>query len=304
MLVLTLTHCPPALRGDVTKWLLEIDQGVYVGNVSARVRDLLWERIKEHANCGKAIMVFSSGKSEQKFSFYTHDSAWQPIDYDGIKLMMRPHPEWKKHVPPPASNEKKRKSLKKAIEEKTKEIPIPKKENPHQYDAYVVIDIETTGLSVTEDVIIEVGAIKVQKGVIHSTYQAMIKTDRKLPEVIVSLTGITDKMLHEEGKEAMEVFQQFFSFIGDAPIVVHNQDFEFKFLNEACARNGFPLLKNQCHDTLAIARTTVKKIKNYKLQTLIKHFSIEAKGYHRSLEDCFATMQLFEKLNQIRSASN
>lgn len=45
MIVLTLTDCPIALRGDLTKWLLEINTGVYVGRVSARVRDYLWERV-------------------------------------------------------------------------------------------------------------------------------------------------------------------------------------------------------------------------------------------------------------------
>ena len=42
MIVITLTDCPPKVRGDLSKWLLEISTGVYVGNLSARVRDELW----------------------------------------------------------------------------------------------------------------------------------------------------------------------------------------------------------------------------------------------------------------------
>ena len=45
MIVITLTKVPPALRGDLTKWCQEIQTGVYVGNVTARVREKLWERI-------------------------------------------------------------------------------------------------------------------------------------------------------------------------------------------------------------------------------------------------------------------
>ena len=45
MIVVTLTDCPPRLRGDLSKWLLEINTGVYVGQMNARVREKLWERI-------------------------------------------------------------------------------------------------------------------------------------------------------------------------------------------------------------------------------------------------------------------
>ena len=45
MIVITLTDCPPKLRGDLSKWLCEINTGVYVGNLSGRVRDELWERV-------------------------------------------------------------------------------------------------------------------------------------------------------------------------------------------------------------------------------------------------------------------
>ena len=54
MIVITLTDCPPALRGDLTKWLQEINTGVYVGHVSARVRDEIWKRVRESAKGGPA----------------------------------------------------------------------------------------------------------------------------------------------------------------------------------------------------------------------------------------------------------
>jgi len=60
MIVLTLTNCPPSIRGELTRWLLEIDTGVYVGRVSARVREQIWHRVQKHVLNGRAIMKFHS----------------------------------------------------------------------------------------------------------------------------------------------------------------------------------------------------------------------------------------------------
>lgn len=54
MIVVTLTKVPQSLRGDLTKWYQEVQTGVYVGNVSARIRDLLWDRINRNIGSGEA----------------------------------------------------------------------------------------------------------------------------------------------------------------------------------------------------------------------------------------------------------
>jgi len=91
MIVLSLNDCPTSLRGDLTKWLIEISTGVFVGNVSARVRDKLWERVRSSIKQGKATLVYSM-HNEQRLDFRIHNSEWEPIDFDGIKLMLRPSP--------------------------------------------------------------------------------------------------------------------------------------------------------------------------------------------------------------------
>jgi CRISPR-associated protein Cas2 len=91
MVVITLSECPISLRGDLTKWLLEINTGVFVGKISARVRDNLWERIRESIRNGKATMVYNA-RNEQGLEFKVHNSIWEPIDFDGIKLLLRPSP--------------------------------------------------------------------------------------------------------------------------------------------------------------------------------------------------------------------
>ncbi len=68
MLVLSVTDCPPALRGDLSRWLLEIDTGVYVGKVSQRVREELWKRVVKHLKNGRAVMVYNA-RNEQKMDW-------------------------------------------------------------------------------------------------------------------------------------------------------------------------------------------------------------------------------------------
>lgn len=89
MVVLVLTACPSGLRGHLTRWLLEVSPGVFVGNVTARVRDLMWERVIELAKDGRAIMIHSA-KGEQRLAFKVHRHDWMPVDLDGVQLMLRP----------------------------------------------------------------------------------------------------------------------------------------------------------------------------------------------------------------------
>lgn len=92
MVVLVLTACPAGLRGHLTRWLLEISPGVFVGFVSTRVRDLLWERVTELAKDGRAIMVHSQ-RGEQRLAFRVHRHDWEPVDIDGVHLIRRPGPK-------------------------------------------------------------------------------------------------------------------------------------------------------------------------------------------------------------------
>lgn len=89
MVVLVLTACPDGLRGHLTRWLLEISPGVFVGHVTQRVRDLLWSRVLEMCHDGRAILVFGIA-GEQRLDFKVHNHDWKVIDLDGLKLMLRP----------------------------------------------------------------------------------------------------------------------------------------------------------------------------------------------------------------------
>lgn len=89
MTVIVLAACPVGLRGHLTRWLLEISPGVFVGKINARVRRLMWERVTEMVKNGRAIMVFSAD-NEQGLGFAVHAHNWVPVDFEGVNLMLRP----------------------------------------------------------------------------------------------------------------------------------------------------------------------------------------------------------------------
>ncbi len=89
MLVLNVTACPAGLRGDISKWLMEIAPGTFVGRPSARIREYLWERVTELSRDGRAVLVYSFD-NEAGLEYRVHNGHWRPRDFDGLVLMQRP----------------------------------------------------------------------------------------------------------------------------------------------------------------------------------------------------------------------
>ncbi|MEV6358356.1 type I-E CRISPR-associated endoribonuclease Cas2e [Streptomyces hydrogenans] len=103
MTVIVLTNCPAGLRGFLTRWLLEISAGVFIGNPSARIRDILWNEVQQYAGQGRALLAHTT-KNEQGYTFRTFDHTWHPKDHEGLTLIHRPS-----HDPqtPPENSSKK-----------------------------------------------------------------------------------------------------------------------------------------------------------------------------------------------------
>ncbi|RLK58704.1 type I-E CRISPR-associated endoribonuclease Cas2e [Actinokineospora cianjurensis] len=96
MTVIVVAACPVGLRGHLTRWLLEISPGVFVGRISTRVRGLMWQRVTEMVNTGRAIMVHHAD-NEQGLTFAVHAAEWIPVDFEGVTLMLRPSVEGQEH---------------------------------------------------------------------------------------------------------------------------------------------------------------------------------------------------------------
>lgn len=87
MLVIVVENVPPRLRGRLAIWLLEVRAGVYVGKVSRRVREMVWDQIEEGIEDGNAIMAWSTN-TESGFDFMTLGKNRRiPKEMDGVKLV-------------------------------------------------------------------------------------------------------------------------------------------------------------------------------------------------------------------------
>lgn len=90
MTVVVLIAAPPGLRGHLTRWMIEVAAGVFVGNPSARVRDRLWNTLADRIGDGQAAMI-EPAANEQGWTIRTAGrDRWHPVDYDGLILSARP----------------------------------------------------------------------------------------------------------------------------------------------------------------------------------------------------------------------
>ncbi len=87
MLVVVTEAVPPRLRGRLAVWLLEVRAGVYVGNVSRRVREMIWEQCEGFVEDGNIVMAWQAN-NESGFDFQTvGKNRRRPVDYDGLRLV-------------------------------------------------------------------------------------------------------------------------------------------------------------------------------------------------------------------------
>ncbi|MFN4287767.1 MAG: type I-E CRISPR-associated endoribonuclease Cas2e [Brevundimonas sp.] len=87
MMVAVLSNAPPRLRGRLAAWLVEVRAGVYVGNYSARTREMIWEQILLGLDGGDAVLVWKA-PTDQGYDFLTAGRNRRiPVDFDGLKLV-------------------------------------------------------------------------------------------------------------------------------------------------------------------------------------------------------------------------
>lgn len=87
MITVITENVPPRLRGRLAIWLLEVRAGVYVGNVSRRVREMIWQQITELADEGNVVMAWATN-TESGFDFQTYgQNRREPVEFDGLRLV-------------------------------------------------------------------------------------------------------------------------------------------------------------------------------------------------------------------------
>jgi CRISPR-associated protein Cas2 len=97
MTIMLLERVRASVRGDLSRWLIEVSTGVFVGHVSALVRDALWERCTRHAEEGTVLQLWSTN-NEQGFDLRYHQPKGRiPVQMEGIWLIqeIKPNPRFK-----------------------------------------------------------------------------------------------------------------------------------------------------------------------------------------------------------------
>ena len=156
---------------------------------------------------------------------------------------------------------------------------------------FVVFDIETTGFSAVNDRIIEIGAVKVENGVITEKFSEFVNPERPIPFEIEKLTSINDRMV-EDAPNISVILPRFMDFCKGSVLVAHNADFDTGFIRHNCEVLGLPYDYTYV-DTLGIARSFLEGLKNYKLDTVVEAMGCTLANHHRAVDDAGATADVF-----------
>ena len=161
----------------------------------------------------------------------------------------------------------------------------------------VVFDVETTGLNPETDQIIELGAVKIERGNIVEKFSTFVKPTIEIPYEVTELTHITNEMV-ENAPNIEDVIRQFYEFSKDCVLCGHNIiNFDIKFIRRFGSYQNLDF-NNDLIDTMNEARVSRLKISRFNLGTVTKALGIELKGAHRAWNDAFATAQVLLKLNE------
>ncbi|MBR3607731.1 MAG: PolC-type DNA polymerase III [Lachnospiraceae bacterium] len=158
-------------------------------------------------------------------------------------------------------------------------------------DAFVVFDIETTGFSPVKNKIIEIGAVKIEKGEITDHFSVFVNPKVPIPYEITKLTGIQDSMVLD-AESIEEVLPKFLDFCQGAVLVAHNANFDMSFILENCKRQGFSTEYTYV-DTLGLARVLLPAQGKHTLDAVCKTLKISLENHHRAVDDAKATAEIF-----------
>ncbi|MDX9708298.1 MAG: 3'-5' exonuclease [Trichloromonas sp.] len=169
--------------------------------------------------------------------------------------------------------------------------------------SYCIIDLETTGLNIAEDAIINAAGVKVKSGKITKIYEAYIKPPFPIRQESIQWHGITDDMLTDKPLIA-ETLPEFLGFIGNSIIVGHHINFDLRMLNRHlkdyydCSLEGAPWL-----DTMLLHKLVMENNTNTQLDDLLSTYAVDCDQRHRALGDSIATTKVFLKISRELSSS-
>ena len=156
---------------------------------------------------------------------------------------------------------------------------------------FVTVDIETTGCRPGSSGIIEIGAVRLESGVITDHFSTLVRPSEPIPPAIRHLTGIDDDMV-ATAPEIASVIADFREFVGDAVLVAHNHRFDMGFLDYEAERSWGMPFPRPVLDTLSLARRLHPELARHNLRVLAEFYGAEAVPNHRAFPDALATAEI------------
>ncbi len=158
-------------------------------------------------------------------------------------------------------------------------------------DAYSFVDVETTGSHALYGRVIEVGIVRVENKKIVQTLSTVINPDQQVDPFIFTLTGITQSEL-DSAPRFFDVLPRIQEILKDSIFVAHNVAFDYGFLKTEFRRYGYAF-QTKRFDTIKLAKMLYPTWKNYNLDSIISHLSIQCERRHRAYDDAKVIADFF-----------
>jgi DNA helicase-2/ATP-dependent DNA helicase PcrA len=165
--------------------------------------------------------------------------------------------------------------------------------NEFQKDNIIVFDVESTGVDVTEDEIIQIAAVKVNRsGQVTEKFERFLRNNKSVKNS-EHVHGFSDEFLKKNGEDRNIVLKEFVKFSENAVVVGHNVQYDINILTSELQRAGLDKPKFKAfYDTLDIYRMFYPNLPNHKLETLSRIFETENKPSHDAMDDIQATKDI------------
>ena len=152
-------------------------------------------------------MVFSAN-NEQRMDFRVHNTSWKPVDYEGIQLIRRPLPVSSvvEDTLNPGFSKRKRQMANRRSQASKK-----------RGQSFVIIDLETTGLTPVQDKILEFGAIRVRENQKVDTFARLVSQEKGIPQTVTASPGLTMLWWGRKASLWMRYYRSFYSLWGKIP---------------------------------------------------------------------------------------
>ncbi|MCI8511344.1 MAG: 3'-5' exonuclease [Lachnospiraceae bacterium] len=163
-------------------------------------------------------------------------------------------------------------------------------------ESYVAVDLETTGIAVKQEKIIEIAMVKVENGEITDTFHTLVNPHRQIPERIAELTGIADGMV-QNAPDIRDMIKEAVDFCKDFTLLGHQVVFDYGFLLQAAVNQKLTFEKNGI-DTLRLCRAFMPPEEKKNLGNACLYFGLMQDTAHRALADAIAAHRLYQELKK------